>query len=212
MELLDYILHIDLYLQDFLIHYAQWFYLLLFIIIFCETGLVVLPFLPGDSLLFASGMLAAAFPNQLNIYFVLLVLWSAAIVGDTLNYTIGQRFGLGLLDKQVRGRRIISEQTLHKTQNFFTTYGAKTIVIARFVPIVRTLAPFVAGFSRMHYPTFLKYNLVGGTLWVGLLTLTGFFLGTRPIVQQNFEIIVLLIIAFSLLPVLIEAIRAKMKK
>lgn len=212
MEIVDYLLHIDLYLQDLLMNYSSWFYVILFVIIFCETGLVVLPFLPGDSLLFASGMLAAAFPEHLHITLLFLILFMAAVLGDTLNYTIGQRFGDILLHKTIRGKRIIQENTLLKTQHFFDKYGAKTIVIARFVPIVRTLAPFVAGLSQMHYATFIKYNIVGALLWVSILMFAGYFLGTLPFIKNNFEYIVLVIILFSLLPVLIELIKVRIRK
>ncbi|MEG0187780.1 MAG: VTT domain-containing protein, partial [Algoriella sp.] len=200
MEILDYLLHIDKYLETLLNQYQNWFYIILFLLIFIETGLVVMPFLPGDSLLFASGMLAAAFPDQLNIYIILGLLWIAAILGDTVNYTIGKTLGTKLVTAKIFGKRIIQDSAIQKTESFFQKYGSKTIVIARFVPIVRTLAPFVAGVSKMHYGTFIKYNLIGGTIWVIGITLAGYFLGTIPIIKNNFEIVVMLIIAFSLVP------------
>lgn len=212
MEILDYILHIDKYLETILNEYQNWFYLILFLLIFIETGLVVMPFLPGDSLLFAAGMLAAAFPDQLNIYIVLSLLWVAAIAGDTINYTIGKTLGTKLVKTKVFGKRIIKDSAIQKTEDFFTKYGSKTIVIARFVPIVRTLAPFVAGISKMHYGTFIKYNLIGGTIWVFGITLAGYFLGTIPFIKNNFEIVVMLIIVFSLLPIIIEFLKEKSKK
>ncbi len=212
MEILDYLLHIDQYLEAILNEYQNWFYLILFLLIFIETGLVIMPFLPGDSLLFAAGMLAAAFPNQLNISIVIGLLWVAAILGDTANYTIGKTLGTKLVTTKIFGKRIIQDAALEKTENFFHKYGAKTIVIARFVPIVRTLAPFVAGVSSMHYGTFIKYNVVGGTIWVVGITLAGYFLGTIPFIQKNFEIVVLAIILFSLVPIVIEFIKEKMKK
>ncbi|MGV0978382.1 VTT domain-containing protein [Empedobacter falsenii] len=212
MEILDYILHIDKYLETILNDYQNWFYLILFLLIFIETGLVVMPFLPGDSLLFAAGMLAAAFPDQLNIYIVLGLLWFAAIAGDTVNYTIGKTLGAKLVTAKIFGKRIIKDSAIQKTEDFFTKYGSKTIVIARFVPIVRTLAPFVAGISKMHYGTFIKYNFIGGTIWVFGITLAGYFLGTIPFIKNNFEIVVMAIIVFSLIPIVVEFVKEKMKK
>ncbi|MFV0233050.1 VTT domain-containing protein [Empedobacter falsenii] len=212
MEILDYLLHIDQYLEAILNNYQNWIYLILFLLIFIETGLVVMPFLPGDSLLFAAGMLAAAFPEQLNIYIVLGLLWVAAIAGDTINYTIGKTLGTKLVTAKVFGKRIVKDSAIQKTEDFFTKYGSKTIVIARFVPIVRTLAPFVAGVSKMHYGTFIKYNVVGGSVWVFGITLAGYFLGTIPFIKNNFEIVVMLIIVFSLLPIIIEFLKEKNKK
>ncbi|WP_276681237.1 VTT domain-containing protein [Empedobacter brevis] len=212
MEILDYILHIDKYLETILNDYQNWFYLILFLLIFIETGLVVMPFLPGDSLLFAAGMLAAAFPEQLNIYIVLGLLWVAAVAGDTVNYTIGKILGIKLVTVTLFGKRIIKDTAIQKTEDFFTKYGSKTIVIARFVPIVRTLAPFVAGISKMHYGTFIQYNVIGGTIWVVGITLAGYFLGTVPLIKNNFEIAVMAIVLFSLFPIVIELIKEKRKK
>ncbi|RLZ06780.1 VTT domain-containing protein [Faecalibacter macacae] len=212
MEILDYLLHIDMYLEQFLITYHHWFYVILFCLIFIETGIVVMPFLPGDSLLFATGMLAASFPNQVNIYFVLILLFIAAVLGDTTNYSIGKVLGLKLIRQEVFGKRIIQDKDITKTESFFEKYGPKTIVIARFVPIVRTLAPFVAGISKMHYATFIKFNIIGGFIWVLGLTLAGYFLGNIPIVKDNFEIMVFVIIIFSLLPIGIEWIKTKFKQ
>ena len=171
-----------------------------------------MPFLPGDSLLFATGMLAASFPNQVNIYFVLILLFIAAVLGDTTNYSIGKVLGLKLIRQEVFGKRIIQDKDITKTESFFEKYGPKTIVIARFVPIVRTLAPFVAGISKMHYATFIKFNIIGGFIWVLGLTLAGYFLGNIPIVKDNFEIMVFVIIIFSLLPIGIEWIKTKFKQ
>ncbi|MBS7332008.1 MAG: VTT domain-containing protein [Weeksellaceae bacterium] len=211
MEFIDYILHIDTYLEYFLINYQNWFYVILFCLIFIETGVVVMPFLPGDSLLFATGMLAASFPDHVNIYLVLILLFIAAVLGDTTNYSIGKILGLKLIRQEIFGKRIIKDQDIAKTESFFNKYGAKTIVIARFVPIVRTLAPFVAGISKMHYATFIRFNIFGGLLWVIGLTLVGYFLGNIPIVKDNFEIMVFVIIIFSLLPIGFEWISAKLK-
>lgn len=211
MEILDYLLHIDVYLQQMMESYPGWFYAILFLIIFMETGLVVLPFLPGDSLLFATGALAASFPSELNIFIALGLLLSAAILGDTVNYSIGKYFGRQLTQAKLFGHRLIKDEHILKTEHFFEKYGAKTIVIARFVPIVRTLAPFVAGFSSMHYSTFIRFNILGGFLWVFGITLIGYFLGNIPIVQKNFEYVVIGIILFSILPILIEWIKARLK-
>ncbi|WP_291071868.1 VTT domain-containing protein [Empedobacter sp. UBA5637] len=212
MEILDYILHIDKYLETILNDYQHWFYLILFLLIFIETGLVVMPFLPGDSLLFAAGMLAAAFPAQLNIYIVLGLLWIAAIAGDTVNYTIGKTLGTKLVTTKIFGKRIIKDSAILKTEDFFTKYGSKTIVIARFVPIVRTLAPFVAGIGRMGYSIFITYNVIGAVLWVVGLTLIGYFLGNIEWVQNNFSKVILGITIASVLPILVEIIKEKFGK
>lgn len=209
MEILEYLLHIDQYLETFLTQYQDWFYVFLFLLIFIETGLVFMPFLPGDSLLFAAGMLTAAFPAQLNIIFIVITLCLAAILGDSLNYTIGKKVGLKLIQTKIVGKRIIQDEALAKTETFFEKYGIKTIVIARFIPLVRTIAPFVAGVSRMHYNTFIKYNIIGGILWVSLITLIGYFLGNIPMVKNNFEIVIITIIIISVVPVLIELIKTK---
>lgn len=209
MEVIDYLLHIDHYLESFLMQYQTWLYLFLFLLIFIETGLVFMPFLPGDSLLFAAGMLTASYPQYLHIYIVLSLLIAAAILGDTLNYFIGLKVGLKLLKKKLFGKQIIQDKALQKTEHFFDKYGKKTIIIARFVPLVRTIAPFIAGISRMHYPTFLRFNIIGGVLWVLLITLLGYFLGKNQTVKENFEIVIILIISLSLFPMIYELIREK---
>ena len=207
MEILEFILHLEVYLEQIMQTYPEWFYLILFLVIFIETGLVVLPFLPGDSLLFATGALAASFPSSINIFLALIILFAAAVLGDTLNYSIGKYFGKRLIHLTFSGRRLIKDEHIKKTEQFFDTYGAKTIVIARFVPIVRTLAPFVAGITAMHYRTFIRFNLIGGIVWVFGITLLGYFLGNLPIVQENFKYVVVAIIIFSLFPVIIEWIK-----
>lgn len=212
MEFLDYLLHIDQHLKHLLVFYPQWFYIALFCFIFIETGVVIMPFLPGDSLLFALGMLASAFPEDINLILALLLLWIAAIAGDTVNYSIGKYFGNRLITKTIFGKRIIKDEDILKTSHFFEKYGTKTIIVARFVPIVRTLAPFVAGISKMHYGNFIKYNIIGGTIWVFGLTLAGYFLGSIPLVKNNFEIMVFVIIIFSLLPIILEFIKNKFIK
>lgn len=209
MELIDFILHIDQHLQVFLQDYGIWVYAILFLIIFVETGLVVMPFLPGDSLLFATGMLAAQFPESLNIWVVMLLLFVAAVLGDTLNYTIGKEIGMRIVNFKIFGKQPVNEEHIHKTHAFYEKYGSKTIVIARFVPIIRTLAPFVAGIGRMNYATFLTYNVLGGFIWVFGITLCGYFLGNIPIIKDNFSKVVLLIIFVSVLPIIFSIIKEK---
>lgn len=212
MSLFDFIMHIDQHLAEFANEYGLWLYAILFLIIFVETGVVVMPFLPGDSLLFAAGMLAAQETNDMNVWIMIAILLVAAILGDTLNYTIGKKVGYKATKVKIFGKNFIQEEHINKTHEFYEKYGSKTIVIARFVPIVRTLAPFVAGISKMHYGTFIKYNVGGGTIWVFGITLAGYFLGTIPFIKNNFEIVVMLIIVFSLLPIIIEFLKEKSKK
>lgn len=209
MELIDFILHIDEYLAVFINDYGIWVYAILFLIIFVETGLVVMPFLPGDSLLFATGMLAAQTNNDLNIWIVISLMLIAAILGDTLNYAIGKEVGYRIIDFKIFGKQPVKPEYIEKTHAFYEKYGSKTIVIARFVPIVRTLAPFVAGIGRMNYTTFLTYNVVGGIVWVVGITLAGYFLGNIPIIKDNFSKVVLIIIVFSVLPIIYSFIKEK---
>lgn len=209
MELLDFIFHIDQHLAEFLQQYGVWVYAILFLIIFVETGLVVMPFLPGDSLLFATGMLAAQYPDSLHIWWVILIMLVAAILGDTLNYTIGKRVGNKILSFTILGKQPVKASQIEKTHEFYAKYGSKTIVIARFVPIVRTLAPFVAGIGKMHYPTFLTYNIVGGFVWVVGVTLAGYFLGNIPIIKDNFSKVALGIIFLSILPILYSFVKER---
>jgi len=209
--LIDFILHIDQHLVEIVNDYQTWTYLILFLIIFIETGVVVMPFLPGDSLLFAAGMLAAQ-PNELNVWLIIVVLLVAAITGDSLNYAIGKRFGMRITKFKLFGRQVVKNEQIEKTHSFYAKYGSKTIVIARFVPIVRTLAPFVGGIGKMHYGTFLTYNVVGALLWVVGITLAGYFLGNIPIVRDNFSKVVLLIIVVSILPIVFELVKEKFKK
>ncbi len=209
LELIDFILHIDAHLSEFLADYGIWFYAIVFLIIFVETGLVVMPFLPGDSLLFATGMLAAQYSESLNIWLVIGLMLIAAILGDALNYTIGRDFGNRMLNLKIFGKKPIKPEHIEKTHEFYAKYGSKTIVIARFVPIVRTLAPFVAGIGKMEYKTFFKYNVIGGIVWVVGLTLAGFFLGNIPIIKDNFSKVVLIIIVLSVLPIIYSFIKEK---
>lgn len=209
MELIDFILHIDEYLAVFINDYGVWVYAILFLIIFVETGLVIMPFLPGDSLLFATGMLAAQTNNDLNIWIVIGLMLIAAILGDTLNYAIGKEVGYRIIDFKIFGKQPVKPEYIEKTHAFYEKYGSKTIVIARFVPIVRTLAPFVAGIGRMNYTTFLTYNVVGGIVWVVGITLAGYFLGNIPIIKDNFSKVVLIIIVLSVLPIIYSFIKEK---
>lgn len=210
MELIDFILHIDQYLEVFLQDYGVWVYAILFLIIFVETGLVVMPFLPGDSLLFATGMLAAQFPQSLNVWLVMILLFIAAVLGDTVNYSIGKQIGMRIINFKILGKQPVTIEHINKTHSFYEKYGSKTIVIARFVPIVRTLAPFVAGIGRMNYATFLTYNFVGGFIWVFGITLAGYFLGNIPLIKDNFSKVVLLIILLSVLPIIYSVIKEKL--
>lgn len=209
MELIDFILHIDEYLAVFINDYGVWVYAILFLIIFVETGLVIMPFLPGDSLLFATGMLAAQTNNDLNIWIVIGLMLIAAILGDTLNYAIGKEVGYRIIDFKIFGKQPVKPEYIEKTHAFYEKYGSKTIVIARFVPIVRTLAPFVAGIGRMNYTTFLTYNVVGGIVWVVGITLAGYFLGNIPIIKDNFSKVVLIIVVLSVLPIIYSFIKEK---
>ena len=199
------ILHVDEYLKTFTDQYGLLTYVLLFIIIFCETGVVIFPFLPGDSLLFAAGTLAAI--GGLNIYFLLILLIISAILGDSVNYHVGRNFGNAIVKKN-----IIKKAHLDKTHEFFGKYGGKTIIYARFVPIVRTLAPFVVGISEMDYKYFLKYNIFSGILWAGLFLFLGYFFGNIPFVANNFSTVILAIIFVSLLPPFISYFIEKRKK
>ncbi len=193
--LTDFILHIDVHLGQIIATYGFATYLVLFVIIFIETGLVFTPFLPGDSLLFAAGAFAAL--GSLNIVSVLVLLILAAILGDTCNYWIGHFFG----DKLVANPKIpINKNHIEETQKFFAKYGGKTIVLARFVPIVRTFAPFVAGIGKMSYKHFISYNIIGGVAWVSIATLAGYFFGNIGFVKENFSVIVLIVILISVLP------------
>jgi membrane-associated protein len=200
-------LHVDEYLHQIVTQMGVWTYVLLFIVIFCETGLVVTPFLPGDSLLFAAGAVAAIVP-ELNIWVLLVVLSAAAILGDTVNYWIGHWIGPRAFSGRVR---FLKKEYLDRTHAFYEKHGGKTIILARFVPIVRTFAPFVAGVGAMTYSKFITYNVVGGVLWVFLFTLLGYFFGNLPFVQHNFEFVVIAIIGISVVPMIWEFVAEKMR-
>lgn len=205
-HIIDFVLHLDKHLVDLVGEYGVWTYAILFLIIFVETGVVVLPFLPGDSLLFAAGSLAALPNSPLNVGLLILLLIAAAVLGDALNYHIGDYIGPRVFR---RDYRFLKREHLLRTQEFYEKHGAKTIIIARFIPIIRTFAPFIAGVGTMSYSRFLAYNLVGAVLWVSLLTGAGYFLGQLPWIQQHFGLFTLLIIGVSVLPVVFEFIKAR---
>ncbi len=208
LALVDFIVHIDVHLAAITSQYGVWTYAILFLIVFAETGLVVTPFLPGDSLLFAAGAICAI--GTLDVGLLVLLLIVAAIIGDSLNYTIGRRFG----DVIVRSRlgRFIRPEYIQRTQAFYERHGGKTIILARFMPIVRTFAPFVAGVGNMHYPRFLLYNVVGGIVWVAGFGLLGYWFGNMPAIKKNFSLVILAIIILSVMPGVIEYVRHKMRQ
>lgn len=202
--LLDFILHIDRHLAELVAVYGPWIYLILFLIVFCETGLVVTPFLPGDSLLFAVGALAAQ--GLLKIEIIIPLLMAAAIIGDNLNYWIGRKSGAWIVTQ-----RWFKRDYLTKTEHFFVKHGGRAIIIARFVPIVRTFAPFTAGFGQMHYTRFLAFSVGGGLLWVAGISMLGYALGNIPIIKSNFKLVSVMIIIVSVLPIAIEVIKHKLQ-
>ncbi len=204
---IDLFLHLDKHLNELVRQYGTWTYLILFLIVFCETGLVITPFLPGDSLLFAVGALAATDGSPLHVGWVSLLLLAAAILGDTVNYQIGHFVGPRVFTS--RHTRWFKREHLDQTHKFFERYGGKTIIIARFVPIVRTFAPFVAGVGAMTYWRFLLYNVVGALLWVGLLVYAGYFFGNAPIVKDNFSLVIIAIVVLSMLPAVFEILRRR---
>lgn len=204
--LIDFILHIDQHLVHLSAQYGPWIYAILFVVIFCETGLVVTPFLPGDSLLFAAGGIAAI--GGMNIHVMVLLLLAAAILGDAANFMIGKYFGQKLFANP--DSKIFRRSYLEKTHTFYEKHGGKTIIIARFVPIVRTFAPFVAGMGDMHYGTFIRYNIIGAVLWVLLFSYAGYFFANIPVVKNNLGLVMAAIIVISLLPAVVEVIRAKL--
>jgi membrane-associated protein len=201
-------LHLDIHLQTVIQNYGGWTYFLLFVIIFCETGLVVTPILPGDSLLFAAGAFAAI--GSLNLAWLLGLLSVAAVLGDALNYAIGHVMGPKVFAQE--HSRVFKKEYLDRTHQFYEKYGGKTIIIARFVPIVRTFAPFVAGVGRMTYWRFASYNVVGGLLWIAVCLVSGYLFGNIPAVKQNFTLVLLAIIFISILPGLIEFLRQRQGK
>lgn len=207
-DFIDILLHLDKHLAGIIQQYGVWTYLILFLIIFCETGLVVTPILPGDSLLFATGAFTAT--GSLDLFTVLILLTVAAILGDTVNYWIGAFIGPKAF--QYEKSRLFKKEYLIRTHEFYEKHGGKTIIIARFMPIIRTFAPFVAGIGKMTYAKFLLYNVAGGTLWIALFVLGGYFFGNIPFVKKNFTLVILAIILLSILPGIIEFIRHKKRK
>lgn len=205
--LVDFVLHIDAHLAALVSAYGIWIYAILFLIIFCETGLVVTPFLPGDSLLFVAGALAALPGNPMNIHLIVGVLIVAAVLGDASNYIIGRLFGEKMFSNP--DSKIFKQSYLEKTHKFYEKHGGKTIILARFVPIVRTFAPFVAGMGHMSYRHFASYNIIGGIIWVVLFSYAGYFFGGMEIVQKNLELLIVLIIFISILPGVFEVVRNK---
>jgi membrane-associated protein len=203
-HLADLFLHLDRTLGGVLREYGAWTYLLLFLIVFCETGLVVLPFLPGDSLLFAAGAFAGI--GSLSAWWLIVLLFVAAVLGNTVNYWVGHLVGPRLLAAR---RRLVRPEHLERTHEFYEKYGAKTIVITRFVPILRTIAPFVAGLGKMPFAKFQAYNVVGGLLWVVIGVLAGYLFGNVPAVKNNFSLVILAIVVVSLLPAFYELLRAR---
>ncbi|PWC22969.1 DedA family protein [Brenneria roseae subsp. roseae] len=203
--IIDFILHIDVHLAELVAQYGVWIYAILFLILFCETGLVVTPFLPGDSLLFVAGALAALPSNDLNVHTMVFLMITAAVMGDAVNYTIGRLFGEKLFSNP--DSKIFRRSYLDKTHQFYARHGGKTIILARFVPIVRTFAPFVAGMGHMSYRHFAAYNIIGALLWVILFTYAGYLFGDLPIVQENLKLLIVVIIFVSILPGIIEVVR-----
>ncbi len=205
MILVDFVLHIDKYVGMIFQKFGIFTYVIFFAIIFFETGIVITPFLPGDSLLFVIGAFAAQ--GYLNIFLLFIILSVAAILGDTLNYWIGNYFGEKIFSKS----RFFKQEHMEKAKSFYDKHGKKTIILARFVPIVRTFAPFVAGVGKMKYSTFLLYNIVGGIVWVGLLLFAGYFFGGLAVIEENLTIVIYAIVAISLIPMIIEYIRSRKK-
>lgn len=207
-KLVDLFLHLDKHLNDIISQYGSWTYLILFLIVFCETGLVVTPFLPGDSLLFAAGAFAAL--GSLNVFWLFVLLSIAAIAGDTVNYWLGHWVGPKVFHRE--NVRFLNRKHLERTHAFYERYGGKTIIIARFVPIVRTFAPFVAGIGSMSYWRFIAYNVIGGVAWVAICVFAGYYFGNLEIVKKNFSLVIIAIVLISVLPMLVEYIRYRVRR
>jgi membrane-associated protein len=205
-HLIDFILHIDVHLREIAANYGAWTYGVLALIIFAETGLVVTPFLPGDSLLFAAGALSAPADSQLNVHLMSGLLFVCAVLGDSVNYWIGSRIGPAVFRRE--DSIFLRKKHLERAHAFFQKYGGRAIILARFVPIVRTFVPFVAGIGSMRYRQFMAYNLIGGFVWVYFFCYAGYFFGGHPTVQKNFKLVILAIIVLSVLPIVFEVVRA----
>lgn len=216
--ILDFILNLDHHLFELVLDYGIWIYIMLFLIVFMETGLVLMAFLPGDILLFTAGTFCAGVQNdvgqtaELNLVITLFLLTIAAILGDNLNYCIGKHLGLKLLNCKIKDKPIINPKYTAKTNEFYAHHGSETIIIARFLPIIRTFAPFVAGIGTMTYSKFVRYNVIGAFVWVFSLVFLGYFFGNLPFIKQNFETVIFGIIVLSLIPILLEIYRNKHKK
>jgi len=208
-QLIDFVLHIDVHLREIVANYGLWTYAVLFVILFAETGFVVTPFLPGDSLLFAAGALCAPAESQLNVHLIALVLAIAAILGDTVNYWIGHSIGPKVFKRE--DSFLLRKKHLDRAHAFFEKYGGRAVILARFVPFVRTFVPFVAGVGSMTYRRFIAYNIVGGIAWIYFFTYSGYFFGTRPFVQKNFKLVIVAIVLLSLVPIVFEFIRAHLQ-
>jgi membrane-associated protein len=206
-KLIDFILHINAHLEGIIRDYGAWTYGILFLIVFAETGLVVTPFLPGDSLLLVTGTFCARPSTGLNVHLMALLLWIAAVFGDTVNYWIGAKIGPAVFKRE--DSPWLRKKHLERAHAFFEKYGGRAIILARFVPIVRTFVPFVAGVGQMTYSRFIIYNILGGFIWIYLLIYLGFFFGNLAVVQKNFEIIILSVVFVSVLPIAIELLRAR---
>lgn len=215
MEFIQFLLELLTHTKEVLLHlfqqYGPYIYAILFLIIFVETGLVIMPFLPGDSLLFTAGLLCAQ-SSGLNIYVLIPLLIFAAVLGDNTNYFVGKYFNEHVLNWKFKGKPLVNPAWIQEVHNYFEKHGTKTIIIARFIPIVRTVTPFVSGVGKMNYKTFLPYDILGGVIWVGSVTLAGYFLGNVPFVEKHLEKFILGIVFLSVLPIIIKAIQVKLKK
>jgi membrane-associated protein len=207
-SVVDFIIHIDMHLRSLCASYGVWVYVLLFLIVFCETGLVVTPFLPGDSLIFAFGSLAAI--GALHVTFGAILLTAAAVTGDTVNYGAGKYAGPKIFREE--HARFLNRGYLMRTYGFYERYGGKTIVIARFLPVIRTFAPFVAGIGRMTYSRFILFNVTGGALWVMVFVLGGYFFGNLPLIRENFSLVIFTLILISVLPSVVEFLRMQIDR
>ncbi|PWS28360.1 DedA family protein [Pedobacter yonginense] len=208
-QLLDFILHIDVHLAEIVNEYQTWTYLILFLIIFAETGFVVTPFLPGDSLLFAMGaLIAGEHETGLNIWFMLIILMVAAILGNTVNYKLGSVLGAGVFKEN---NKILKLKYYHQSHEFFEKHGGKAIMLSRFLPIFRTIAPFVAGIAKMPFGRFTYYNIIGGVTWIFALLMGGFLLGQIPVIKNNFELVIIFIAVVTFVPAVWAAIKSRMK-
>lgn len=208
MQLIDFLLHCNQYIGQFIQEYGNFIYPILFIIIFCETGLVFLPFLPGDSLIFAAGTFAAI--GKMNFWLLIVIIIMSAILGDTVNYEIGKHFGKKILNN--KKFKLIKDENLKKAEDLVKQYGGTAVLLARFMPIIRTIVPFVVGIGELHYPKFIKYNAIGGIVWVSLFLTMGYLFGNIKAVQEHFTLIIIAIVILSLLPILITYIKNKLNK